>query len=258
MQNLSLENLVLHANKTRTLYTNKTLGELIVSKAQTANMNTLKKIINSRTGGLNAIKSMFKQIYNKRYLANKVKTLENKQLEYNKGNKDIRQMLYLDIRIGLQNIFYKEALKIKLKPPMKLVVENVLTETGTIFPNVTLQIYDQNNQLVTYEECQFSAPWELVLETGETFLYPKQGWGTFIRALAIYIAKMTGKIRYVSQISKNIRRMRPGGRPPSATIMNKLGLNILPGKDPKNNTLEFRGTNINRTKVNTIVKNKIL
>jgi hypothetical protein len=253
----SLEQLIEDANKNKRVAWNTM--PLITNKAKTANLNTLKRLINARPRvGLNSIRHTLKQVYIQRYVANQGKTFENRQLMYNKGDADMQQYLFWGIRIGLQGMFYAEASKIELKPPMKLKVTNILTETGDVFPNVTLEIYE-GNKLVTYEECQFTAPWNLVLESGATNnSYQGQGWGTFIRALAIYIARKTGKIKYVNQISKNVRRMRPGKRPPSATIMNRLGLNILPGKDPMNSTLEFRGVNINRARVNNIVKNKII
>lgn len=237
---------------------NWALRQQIVNKAMTVNLNTLKNAINKRPDGLNSIRANLKKVYVKRYINNKAKTFEKQQLEYSKGDPDIKAYLFWGIRIGLQNLFTAEAKKITLKPPMTLKVHNSLKETSDEFPSVTLEIFDENKKLVTYLNCEFTGPWDLILANGETFSHHRQGWGLFIRALAIYLAKKTGKIKYIHQVSKNTKGLRPGKRPPSALLMNKLGFNRLPGKDPSNNTLEFRGLNMNRTNVNTIVRNRIM
>jgi len=251
----SLEALIEQA-KNKSL--NWALRQQIMNKAKTVNLSTLKNVINKRPAGLNSIKANLKKVYVARYLNNKAKTFENQQLEYSKGDADIKAYLFWNIRIGLQNLFTAEAKKITLKSPMTLKVHNIVTETSYQFPNVTLEIFDENKKLVTYLNCEFTGPWDLILAEGETFSHHRQGWGLFIRALAIYLAKKTGKIKYIHQVSKNTKRLRPGNRPPSALLMNKLGFNRLPGQDPSNKTLEFRGLNMNRTKVNTIVRNRIM
>ena len=251
----SLEALIEQA-KNKSL--NWALRQQIINKAKTVNLSTLKNVINKRPAGLNSIKANLKKVYVARYINNKAKTFENKQLEYSKGDADIKAYLFWDIRIGLQNLFTAEAKKITLKPPMTLKVHNIVTETSYQSPNVTLEIFDENKKLVTYLNCEFTGPWDLILAEGETFSHHRQGWGLFIRGLAIYLAKKTGKIKYIHQVSKNTKRLRPGKRPPSALLMNKLGFNRLPGQDPANKTLEFRGLNMNRTNVNTIVRNRIM
>jgi len=253
----TIEQLIKETNNNRRLLYKHT--PLIINKARTANLNTLQKIINSRSNRppFN-IRYNLKQIYVQRYVANRAKTLENKQLLYNKGDRDFQGYLFMGIRVALQERFYREASKIQLKPPMILKVTNNLTTNGNKDINVTFEIRDGAN-MVSSLECQFQPSGTLVLERMDTSpSYQGQHWATFLGALAIYIAKKTGVFKYVQAISKNVQRMRPGKRPPSASVLNRLGVVKVPGKDPKNNTLEFHGANINKTIVNNFVRNKII
>jgi len=258
--NKSLEQLIQVANQNPyLLYSNQKLVNNIRTKATNANLNTLKRIINSRTGTLNSLKSFLKQMYIQRYIKNRGSTFANRQGIYNKGDKDIQNYLRMGIRLELQDKFAAEASKIQLKPPMTLAVRNIKTENGETFPNVTLDIY-QDKTLVARLECQFDAPWELILEKGETFNLQRKGWGLFMRALAVYIAKKTGSIKRATQISANPRRIvTANGRPPVASLMNQLGFNINTGKNTRQPNLEFRKFNMmtNMSKINSIVKNRI-
>ena len=206
------------------------------------------------------LKSFLKQVYILRYIKNRGSTFANRQSIYNKGDKDIQNYLRMGIRLDLQDKFAAEASTIKLKPPMTLAVRNIKTETSETFPNVTLEI-SQDKTLVARLECQFDAPWDLILEKGETFNLSRQGWGLFIRALAVYIAKKTGSIKHAIQISTNPRRIvTANGRPPVAHLMNKLGFKINTGKNIRQPNLEFRGLAINTanmSKINSILKNRI-
>jgi hypothetical protein len=257
--NKSLEQLIHDANKNPyLLYSNQKLVSNITKKANAANLNTLKTIINGRTGTLNSLKSFLKQVYIQRYIKNKGSTFANRQDIYNRGDKDIQNYLRMGIRLELQDKFAAEASRIKLKPPMTLVVRNIKIENGETFPNVTLEIY-QDKTLVARLECQFDAPWYLILEKGETFNLQRKGWGLFIRALAVYIAKKTGSIKRATQISTNPKRIvTTNGRPPVASLMNKLGFNTNTGKNIKQPNLEFRKFNMtNMSKIKSIVKNRI-
>jgi hypothetical protein len=222
----SLTELIQDANKNPyLLYSNQKLVNNIRTKANSANLNTLKNIINSRTGTLNSLKSFLKQVYILRYIKNRGSTFANRQGIYNKGDKDIQNYLRMGIRLELQDKFAAEASKIRLKPPMTLAARNIKTENG------------------------------------ETFNLQRKGWGLFMRALAVYIAKKTGSIKRATQISTNPRRIvTANGRPPVAHLMNKLGFKINTGKNIRQPNLEFRGLAINTanmSKINSIVKNRI-
>ena len=77
------------------------------------------------------------------------------------------------------------------------------------------------------------------IEGGRTAAgYQRQGFGTWLRALCVHLAKKAG-VSHIFQFSKNINRVG-SDRPPSAYIMNKLGFDKLNFKDPMHPKTEMR------------------
>jgi hypothetical protein len=84
--------------------------------------------------------------------------------------------------------------------------------------------------------------------TAET--YKRQGYGTWLRALCVHIAKKAG-IEHIHQLSKNVNHLSRN-RPPSAYIMNKLGFTRLPFRDPR---IEWRVLNTKNVNMSRFFKN---
>ena len=97
---------------------------------------------------------------------------------------------------------------------------------------------------------------EIILDRGRTFLkFRKQNLGTILRAIVVWSAKKSGFAK-ASQTSTNLNKTRPGKRPLSALIMNKLGFSI---NKVHTNLSENRSLNLTRNtpKLNNILREYI-
>lgn len=147
--------------------------------------------------------------------------------------------------------FCAAARLVKLVEPYTLKVEPI-NLNGV---SVELMVY-KDNVWVGSVNVRPEAPDTVWIDSGYTpFKYRRQGVGTWLRALVVDIAKDL-KIREVLQFSKNTNHLS-SNRPPSAYIMNKLGFNKLPFRDPMHPKTEFRSINTSRANVKRFLKNVV-
>ena len=91
---------------------------------------------------------------------------------------------------------------------------------------------------------------EVWLASGRTYTnFQRRGLGTKLRAIVLVAAYGAGFKKAV-QTSTNVNKMRPGQRPISAYIMNKLGFRIerVHGNLSENRTLNMNNNSIRKIK----------